>query len=229
MPTINAGFDLFETKGDAFFTIPHGLAISEDFFHKGSAPFTGIVRFRGYPLRKFHHKGNEFHIGYTDTVVERKKDVEIKGQGQSGETPIELVALSLRSAEPLEVQVGNDVQLWDVRVSVSRKKPSTGSMTITLNNENGGVFDSVLNIYPHFVFERQSDGEERQLDIGAMEVPSQKRELASTLNTLRAMEVPWQTSAPKTALAIPKLTNNFVALSIAHHQHWIVASRPFLQ
>src|ERR1019366_3898194 len=162
-PTITAGFDLFETTGDAYFALPSGFSVPADFFHKSSAPFTGIIRFEGYPLRKFKdpRTGKEHKTGTTDTIVHRKQDVTIKSVGGSGTTEIELVQLSLRSCRPIEVHVGRGVQRWDVQVSVSRSKPSAGSMTITQTSEHGGQFASELVIWPLFRFERQSDGEER--------------------------------------------------------------------
>src|ERR1039458_1573451 len=37
MSTITAGFDLFETTGDAYFALPSGFSVPADFFHKSSA------------------------------------------------------------------------------------------------------------------------------------------------------------------------------------------------
>jgi hypothetical protein len=225
MSTITAGFDLFETTGDAYFALPSGFSVPADFFHKSSAPFTGIIRFEGYPLRKFKdpRTGKEHKTGTTDTIVHRKQDVTIKSVGGSGTTEIELVQLSLRSCRPIEVHVGRGVQRWDVQVSVSRSKPSAGSMTITQTSEHGGQFASELVIWPLFRFERQSDGEERFLDVGALKIPAEKHALVARLNTLLASEVAWQDGPPvrEDALAIPELTGRFAVATIGHHSHFI--------
>jgi len=226
MSTIPAGYELFETvPGGANFTFPNALPIPADFFHKGSAPFMGIVQLEGYPIREFvdPRTRKKHKTGTTDTLVQRKQDVSIKSVGGSGTTEIELLHLSLRGS--INVQVGSSTQIWDVHVSVSRSKPSTGSMTFTQTSEHGGVFSSELRVVPHFRFERRSDGAERQLDMGAMDIPAEKQELAARANTMTASEVPWQDSHPAggNALVIPDLASlavvgsNVEAAQLASH------------
>ena len=226
MPTtIPANYDLFETNGDAYFTLPSGFSIPAGFFHKGSAPWAGLIRFAGYPIRKFEdpRTGKEHKTGRTDTIVHRKQDVTIKSVGGSGTTEIELVQLSLRSYRPIEVHVGRGVQCWDVQVSVSRSKPSAGSMTITQTSEHGGQFASELVVWPLFRFERQSDGEERLLDLGALQIPAEKQALVARINTQQAAEVEWQDSPLVDALAIPELTGRFAVPAIHHLSHNVAA------
>jgi hypothetical protein len=226
MPTIQAGFDFFETNGDAYFTLPHGFSIPEGFFHKGSAPWAGLIRFVGYPIRRFEDPktGKEVKTGTADTVVARKQDITIQKIPGSGTTEIELVRLSLRSATPIQVEVGHIVQRWDVDVTVSTAKPSIGSMTVTQATDQGGHFTSELVIWPKFRFERRSDGEERLLDMGAMKVPAERQALVAGINTLRAADVPWQSSPLPNTLALPALMGNFAVRAIAHHSHNIIAA-----
>lgn len=226
MSTIPAGYDLFETiPGETHFTFPNALPIPADFFHKGSAPFTGTIHFEGYPIREFHdpRTRKKHKTGTTDTMVERKADVTIKSVGGTGTTEIELVHLSLRGS--INVQVGSSTQIWDVHVSVSRSKPSTGTMTFTQTSEHGGVFASELRVAPHFRFERRSDGAERHLDMGAMNIAEEKQALVARANTLTSSEVQWQDSHPAggNALVIPELANlavgpsNFETAQYAAH------------
>ena len=231
MSTIKAGMDFFATDGDAYFTIPHGVPIHEHFFHKGSAQWTGLIRFQGAPFRKFKdpRTGNEYATGEADTAMARAQDVTIEKLPGSGKTEIELVALSLRSCNPIEVHVGRHVQRWDVRVSVSRSRPSKGTMTINQTNPDGGTFDSEFVIVPEFDFVRQADGEEKHLDFGAMKIPPERQTLVARISTLQAADVPWHTSAPEDTLAVAGATTNFAVPRIAHHSHSVVAVRAVLQ
>jgi len=226
MATIQAGYDFFQTNGDAYFTLPHGFGLPADFFQKGSAPWAGLIRFVGFPIRRFEdpRTGKEYKTGTADTVVQRKQDITIAKIPGSGTTAIELVRLLLKSASPVEVRVGSGVQCWDVEVSLSTTKPSVGTMTVTQSTEQGGMFTSELVIFPKFRFERRSDGEERLLDTGAVQVPAEKQALVAGINTLRAADVPWQTSPAADTLSLPALQGNFVALAVAHHSHNIVAA-----
>lgn len=230
MSTIQAGMDFFATDGDAYFTIPHGVPIPGSFFHKGSEPWTGLIRFQGHPFRKFKdpRTGKEYQTDEADTAVLRKQDVRIEKIPGSGKTEIELVALSLRSCNPIAVHVGRGVQHWDVRVSVSRSRPSTGAMTITQTDENGGHFDSEFVIVPQFHFVRQADGEEKHLDFGAMKIPTERETLVARISTLQAADVPWQIRAPEGTLAVAGVTTNFAVQRIAHHSHNVIAVQ-FLQ
>jgi hypothetical protein len=65
-----------------------------------------------------------------------------------------LVALSLKSTDPIAVQVGTISELWDVEVEVSPSRPSTGEMLIAKYDENGGEFYSEFVVYPLFRFTR---------------------------------------------------------------------------
>jgi len=226
MPTIQSGYDLFETDGDAYFTLPHGFSVPADFFQKGSAPFSGIIRFTGSPIRKFEdpRTGKEHKIGSTDTIVLRKKDVTFANVPGSGTTEIELVMLSLKSVSPIQVRTAHGVQKWDVTVSISSAKPSAGTMTIRQTSESGGTFDSELTIYPVFHFERHSDGETKTFDTGAAKIPQERVDLVSRINNLQAADVPWTTSHPAGTLAATALTGNFAVARIAHHSHNVVAT-----
>jgi hypothetical protein len=198
MPTIPQGYDLFETiPGDSHFPFPNAFPIPAEFFGKGSAPFIGRIRFAGVPIREFTDpRTKKTHkTGTTDTIVHRKQEVTIKAIPGSGTTEIELVRLSVRSCSPIEVQVGDHVERWDVHVSLSRSKPSTGSMTITQTSDQGGHFASTLAVFPLFRFERIADGEERHLDIGALQVSEAKQKLFAHINTLEESDVAWGVSA----------------------------------
>ena len=78
--------------------------------------------------------------------------------------PIELVALSLVSCNPITVSEPSGPTPWTVDVSLSPTLQSTGQMTVTKTHANGGTFQSQLQVYPLFTFTRISDNTHRILD-----------------------------------------------------------------
>ena len=86
-------------------------------------------------------------LGLVDTIIERKQDVAlVEGTAIPGMTPIEIVALSLESVAPVEVN-GFD---YDVFVTLDPNNPSTGNMTIRHENLDSdpiqGTWDSVFDL-----------------------------------------------------------------------------------
>ena len=222
MPTIQANYDLFGTEGEAFFPFPMGLPIPGDFFDRGSHPWTGVIKFEGFPFRTFTdpRTGAVHQTGEADTAVLREQDVVINQIGDQGTTPIVLAALQLRSIGPIAVRVGNRVQHWDVEVRVSRSRRSAGHMTIYLTSATRGHFDSDFMIVPEFTFIRQADGDQRVLDFGTVSVPAPRQPLAARISTLQAYDVPFELTHPVAALQIAGLTSpNFAVARVAHHSH----------
>jgi hypothetical protein len=222
MTTIRKGHDLLETVS-AYFTFPNDMRIPAGFFDPHSAPFMGMIEFRGVPIKEFQtHK-----TGSTDTVVERLEDAVIPGTSGSATIRIELVKLPLVSVHPIKVTVGRREQLWNVHASVASSPKSTGTMTITQTSATGGNFSSKISVVPLFKFVRRSDEEEKTLDIGAMPIPREKREQFIARITLESSEVAWGTAPadPDTALHIAALAGNFLvaetnaeaALLASHH------------
>jgi hypothetical protein len=143
---IPAGQDPLETDAPARYdpgTVP------ADFFDPGSDPFTGTINFQGAPI------GGP--LGTTDTIIQRMAPANVPAPYPSVDTvPIELVSLSLVSIAPITVTYfgGFSPELWDVQLVKSNVAPSTGSMTITKQHPNGGVFTTSLTIQPRFIFTR---------------------------------------------------------------------------
>jgi hypothetical protein len=200
---IPAGFDFLETIAkDTVFHFEK-IPIPAGFFSNRSEPFAKSVNFRGRPLRGAYFGGLD--ITHVDTVVERKREVPVR-RGVAARTPIELVGLALESVEPIEVEVGKRIELWDVEVELSAKRRSEGHMSITKADENGGTFDSEFLVVPVFRFIRRCDGKERLLDVG--DLPSSP-ELDEML-TMRARRTPWRHTLI-TALSVEGLNDRFVA------------------
>ena len=147
-----AGNDEFETPGNGeSFHDFGGSPIPANFFGTGSLAYSGFVALQGVPL------GSGSNV---DTIIQRHQTVS----GPGGSTALTMTALSLASSSPITVTYQNNTtEQWDVAVSLSDYKSSTGSMTI-----NSSTFDSTLKVWPKFTFTRVGGGvPPKVLDTGA--------------------------------------------------------------
>lgn len=217
-----AGLDLFETRPEASrFRFTGELAIPAGFFAPGSRPFRGAVTLGGVPLGSF--RGED--TGSADTIVERTRSVDLAARRSSRVTvPIEVVALSLASVEPLRIPVGTTVQLWDLDVGLAPGRPAVGTMTIIRGTPNGGVFDAEVTVVPRFRFTRRSDGVERTLDPGAHASGRALRHFA-----LRVRRASWTRACPAGVLTVSGFNDGFCAGATAHDEAPLVARGSVLQ
>jgi len=186
------GFDIFETSSP---NSSLSMGIPSSFFEPGSDPFSGRVEFKGEPL-------NPPVFGTADTIVERKESAILQGPDFNDTIPIEIVALSLVSTNPITVTYNGNAssKLWGVKVVISPSKPSNGSMKIKLNNPQGGTFNSEFFVQPKFIFERLNDNEIREFDTGSEQPPY----------GLNANGTPWQFEpCHPEVLRVPNFTSNF--------------------
>ena len=143
-----AGHDLLETDSSGTYM---ELSLPPDYFGPGSDPFEGQVSLEGVPLGSFDVYGG---LGPTDTIVERKTDAGTEHFPDTIE--IEIVALELKSVEPITVSWGGNFYHYDVTVSVPEgdTEQETGSMTIEHDEgADGGTFDiEALPVRPLLTF-----------------------------------------------------------------------------
>ena len=163
---INAGTDVFVTQPGYSYQDFTPNPIPPGFFGPGSDPFTGTIYLNGSPLGPF---------GPVDTIVERLGLAPLPGCGSEATVPIELVALSLVSVNPITVTYGiNPSQQWNVQVtlsSVTMPQPQ-GNMTIRKTHANGGTFSSTLFVQPKFIFTKVTNPlDVRTLDTGGLIPP----------------------------------------------------------
>lgn len=189
--TIPAGFDLFETDPQSTHM---DLALPAGFFGAGSDPYTGFVKFSGVPLGSFDGK----NVGDADTIVQRKASVN---PAPSDTVPIEIVALSLISVEPVTVTYngGATSEVWDVKVDLSPSLPSVGQMTINKTKVNGGTFSTQLQIVPRLTFVSLSNAQTQTFD-GA-DLPAAGLTLTGT--------GPWRTGCVLPALSVTGFNDGF--------------------
>jgi len=102
--------------------------------------------FNGSPLGSFDFGGP---IGIQtlqediDTIVHRTEEASVAGAGQTDTIEIELVALSLVSANQFDWGAG----LGYHYITLDTAPSSTGTMDITFDSEAGGTFSSSFTVY----------------------------------------------------------------------------------
>ncbi len=169
---IEPGVDLWTTPAgtsfDNHFTV---MPIPADFFNPGSEPFSGSICLVGTPLTT--SPGGS--LGRTDTIIKRLGSCSLPMVGDECMVPIEIVALSLASCNPITVNYGilPVIEFWDVRVALSSNMPQhQGQMTIRKNCCNGGTFDSQLPVVAKFIFINTANPSDvRVLDLGGVFPP----------------------------------------------------------
>lgn len=159
--TIPPGLDFWQTSPEdthADFDSKKGTAIPPGFFGPGSEPFEGRLRLGGVPLRTHPAVGGTLRgsgpgLGDTDTIVRRLEPISPTPEGD--QVPIEIVALSLTSVQPITVTFGSGVgpALYevDVELSPTRGGPPEWSQ-IFVRDDN--TFDSFLVVIPKFTFHK---------------------------------------------------------------------------
>jgi len=103
----------------------------------------------GPKIGELHFHGRPMGPGNTDTIYRRLGDVTFPGFGSSAKVPIEMVAVSLESIEPVTV----DGRQYDVFIHLTPGRHSTGEMTFSLHYPNdgasriNGTYDTNVNIF----------------------------------------------------------------------------------
>jgi hypothetical protein len=126
--------------------------IPADFFGPGSDPFYGQICLGGTPLQTTPPG----MLGPTDVVVERLAPAFLPIPGAEIDIPIEIVALSLVSCQPITVSYNGDpIEQWEVRACLSSVVPQQqGTMRIIKDCPDGGTFTSTLPVTPKLIFTR---------------------------------------------------------------------------
>jgi len=139
---IHNGVDLWMTVAGFAQTSFADQPLPAGFFCESSQPFTGKVTFKGAPLAV----APTGSLGSIDTVVRRLDDAKFNAKGEA-QTRIQLLALSLVSAKPIETSCGK----YDVAVSLSGKQPVT-LMKILKTDAFGGTYTAPLALNVKAVF-----------------------------------------------------------------------------
>ncbi len=134
---------------------PDVPSIPADFFGPGSDPFVGLVPFEGNPL-------DPGITGDASVEIRRLGDPVLPADppGAMGTIPIEIVALELRSIEPITVTFngGQNPELWDLDITLSNADlPAQGILTATKTHDNGGTFTADFFVQPVYIFTKVAD------------------------------------------------------------------------
>jgi hypothetical protein len=159
---IHKGVDLWMTVAGFAQTSFAEEPLPAGFFCESSQPFTGKVTFKGAPLAVAPSDS----LGSIDTVVQRLDEAKFDAKGEAA-TRIQLLALSLVSAKPIETSCGK----YDVAVSLTGKQPVT-LMKILKTDAFGGTYTAPLALNVKAVF-TPVDGDKsgrrevtRRIDLG---------------------------------------------------------------
>ena len=168
-----------------------------DHFGPGSDPFDGGVPADASVLPSSPHCPGP--LGNTSMLIERKDVAVLPGIPSSDVIDVEIVELSLVSANPITVTYngGLDPELWEVEIAPSPSLASGGTMTIRQEHAEGGTFDASILLQPHFSFRRVSDGALRTLDGAGMYE-----------DWIEVFGVPWVYTDPD--LACPSCVSNLI-------------------
>lgn len=140
---IGNGADLWATAGSGLtYSSFESEPIPAGFFCPGSAPFSGKIAFEGVPLAT--EPAGE--LGAIDTIVRRLDDAAFDADGVA-RTRIQLMALSLASAEPIETECGR----FDVAAALTGEQPLT-EMRIVRLSDRGGTYSAPLALNVRLVF-----------------------------------------------------------------------------
>ena len=120
----------------------------------GSAPVNPDVSLKGKPL-------DTAALGSIDTLIVRPNDIAISGGSGSGD--LQIVALSLESVGDIVLQDGRRYRL---RVCLSGSPSSTGSISLSRSNSDGGTFASTLPVLPKLIFTPVGGGSAVVIDCG---------------------------------------------------------------
>jgi len=125
--TVNAGYDLFTTVTGTDFP--------------GLGPLVGVQ------LGTFDFGSGSMFVGNADTIVHRLDDVTVAAVGDTGTTRLEMLALQLETAAPVDF-AGNGLDNYFVTLQSARGGPATtGSMDITFLSTQGGTFSSFFDVF----------------------------------------------------------------------------------
>ena len=134
-------------------------------------------------------------LGTTDTIVRRTAPGNVPVVPSTTTIPIELVALSLASTQPITVTYngGQNPEQWQVGVRVG-DAPGTGLMNVTRQSMTGGIFHANVGVSPLFVFRKLTDNTSVSIQIPM---------------ALSWANVPWAFECPPGVLRVGGVTSDF--------------------
>lgn len=140
-------------------TLPAGFF---DFDGRTCERFEGAAEFVGTAL-------NESTTGAADTAINRSEDPIAPSDpvGTTGTVDVQIISMSLRSAEPITVMCDGEPTQWQIQATLSDTPSPMGTLTATKTHDNGGTAQTVLPVLLKLTFTNVSQpGVQRTLDFG---------------------------------------------------------------
>lgn len=147
--------------GDPLGTFPAGVANQFSRFIIPD-PFRELGQLVQHRVLDARFGGGPDPISLVDTIVQRLEDADLPDLGSSDTIPIEILALSLVSTEPVRVRYPTPMRptfrLFDVSVDLADPQ-QMGSMALTRTGETSGMFSSTLPVNFRLTFTARDTGE----------------------------------------------------------------------
>jgi len=151
-PTHPLGDDLWHTvpgSGDLRFGPAPGEIpeLPAGFFGPGSDPFSGVIELGSDPVGP----------GNADTILERLDDIILPNPGATDTVEIQIVEMSLASAQPITVTFngGQNPEIWNMSLTLTEPTPSQGQdMFVMRDGPDFGGFDQGILVQPILVFSK---------------------------------------------------------------------------
>jgi hypothetical protein len=191
---IAPGHDLLNVLPGSSHTFAGPYEVPLDFFAPGSDPFTGTIALQPAPLGPLPTCPETFsNVG---VVVRRPTVAQLPAPPSTVTIPIELVALSLVSVNPITVTYsgGQTPEPWNVRMNLSNiVPPQGGGATIQHGQSNGGTFTAQFPVVARFEFTKVQPQPEppRVLDMGT---------IPSFFDVFVEVDIPWSHTGPSSLL-----------------------------
>src|SRR5262245_10977966 len=109
--------------------------------------FPALGELVGVPFNGFNFSTGLVPVGDADTIVHRLSDVTVPAVGDTGTTRLEMLALQLRTAAPVDF-AGLGLDGYFVTIQSARGGPATfGSLYIQFLSLGGGVTSSFFDVF----------------------------------------------------------------------------------
>lgn len=155
------------------------------------SPVLGFVPFEGVPIGDFDFGGalGVHDVGTTDTIIRRLDTASVAAAGETATIDIEMVALQLRSVNPIDLGAGSAFHY----ITLRGNQPQAGVMDVKFNDAEGGTYDLLFG------------GLEADVRIGAIDGPI----LAVSTSDLFPFElIPWLREPAQASLQIDGVNTN---------------------
>ena len=225
--TVQPGLELYKIESGTCFEFTGPTTIPQGFFGPGSDPFVGTVAFTGQVIATY--PGCAGDIGLAHVILRRTESADLPFPGSTDQVPIEMVALSLTSIDPITITYnqGANPEIWGAVWGSSDEGSGETLISIfTFLSESLLYRFNQVPSRPRLTFTRLADSAQRAIDAGDVQWDS-------FFDVFTAADVPWRETGDLSEVAQPTCTGNFVGsydgdpiVTIFTGQHGKLVMRP---